>query len=271
MQSKSSGTASAISGIDVHAHYGTYVREPARPAHAWMTGSPEVVLRRAARANVRITVVSPLAGLLPRGRADAFAANEQAAEEVSRQSHLRQWVVVNPLQPATFAQAERMLGQPQCVGIKIHPEEHGYAIADHGRELFALADACRAVVLTHSGEVNSLPADFLPFADAFPRVRLILGHLGCGHDGDLTHQVRAIARAAHGNLYVDTSSASSIISGLLEWAVDQVGADRILFGTDSPLYSAATQRARVDQAEIPLADKRRILHDNAAKLLDLPE
>ncbi len=57
---------------------------------------------------------------------------------------------------------------------------------------------------------------------------------------------------------------------LVEWAVEEIGADRILYGTDTPLYSAEMQRARIDHAEISEADKKLILRDNAVTLLDLP-
>ena len=39
-------------------------------------------------------------------------------------------------------------------------------------------------------------------------------------------------------------------SRLIEWAVEQVGAERLLFGTDSPLYFAASQKARIECAEM---------------------
>ena len=121
-------------------------------------------------------------------------------------------------------------------------------------------------MLTHSSEQNSLAADFVQWANAFPEVRLILAHIGCGWDGDLTHQVRAIQQTTHGNVYADTSSARSVTPGLIEWAVKEVGVDRVLFGTDTPLYHVAMQRARIDHADLSDADKKRILRDNAIDL-----
>ena len=63
----------------------------------------------------------------------------------------------------------------------------------------------------------------------------------------------------------------SITPRLIEWAVREVGADRILFGTDTPLYAASMQRARIDLADIDDTVKRRILRENAQALLPLPE
>ena len=100
-------------------------------------------------------------------------------------------------------------------------------------------------------------------------MKLILAHIGCGWDGDLGHQVRAIQKSRHGNVFADTSSARSIVPGLIEWAVREIGADRVLFGTDTPLYHAAMQRARIESADLADADKRRILKENAVRIFSL--
>ena len=261
-----------LAAIDVHAHYGIYDRgEENRLVNEFMSGEAATVAARAERAHVEWTVVSPLLGLLPRGGADAAAGNREAARVVEETPGLLQWVVVNPLQPETYEQARQRLASPRCVGIKIHPEEHVFPIRDHGQALFAFAADHAAVVLVHSGNRNSLPADFLPFADAHPEVKLILAHIGNTENlYAYDFQVRAVQAAKHGNVFADTSSARSMVSGLIEWAAAEAGPERILFGTDSPLYSTAAQRARIDHAEIPDHHKRLILRENAARLLDLP-
>ena len=261
-----------IAAIDVHAHLGPYDGDGVgQLQRQWMGGDAATVVARASAANTAHTVVSPFPALMPRGRADAVAANDEAAAIVDATDGLWQWVVVNPLQPATFAQAREMLRRPKCVGIKIHPDQHVYPIAQHGRAIFEFAAELGAVVQTHSGDANSPPDDFVPFANDFPEVTLILSHLGCdgltGPAFDL--QVRAIQAAKHGNVYTDTSSMRSLVAGLIEWAVGEVGADRILYGTDSPAYFAPAQRARIDHAELGDDDKRRILHDNAQRLLGI--
>jgi predicted TIM-barrel fold metal-dependent hydrolase len=263
-------TALAIAAIDVHGHYGTYVqRGPGDLNDAFMSGTAAEVSRRAAAANIELTFVSPLSALLPRFAGDAVAGNDEAARLVPATPGLRQYAVIDPRRPETYRQTEALLVQPHCVGIKIHPEEHGYTIGEHARAIFEFAAQRRAVVLTHSSEQRSLAADFVPWANEFPEVRLILAHIGCGWDGDLTHQVRAIQRCRHGNVFADTSSARSIVPGLIEWAVREVGVERVLFGTDTPLYHAAMQRARIDHAELTDGEKRAILRDNALRLFGL--
>jgi len=254
-----------IQAIDVHGHFG---ETPYPKVGHFMSADAAVVAKRASQSCIKSTIVSPLAGLMPRGHADVFLANEQAAQVVSQTDGLMQYVIIHPLQPRTYQQAAEMLGQSQCVGIKIHPEEHLYPIREHGDALFDFASQHDAVVLAHTGDANSLPADFIPFANSYPDVNLILAHLGNGGDasGDPTLQVRAIQDSREGNVWVDTSSSRSMMPGLIEWAVSEIGADRILFGTDTPLYSTAMQRARIDSAEISDNDKRSILCGNAESL-----
>lgn len=261
-----------IQAIDVHGHYGLYNRREGNPlVNEWMTGNAKLVVTRAREANTELTVVSPLLGLLPRGEADTVAGNEEAARVVPRTKGLLQWVIVNPLQPKTYEQASRMLKGATCVGIKIHPEEHCYPITKHGNALFAFAAEHRAVVLAHSGDPNSHPMDFIPFANRFPEMRLILAHIGNGGaaGGRPDLQVRAIQASRRGNVFADTSSARSITPGLIEWAVREVGVEKVLYGTDTPLYFAPMQRTRIDRASLSLTQKRKILRDNARKLLGL--
>lgn len=255
-----------VFAIDVHGHYGAYVGEGDPTRHKFMSAGGDEVVRRARDANIAVTVVSPLQALLPRNAGNPVTANADAVRVVGANPALRQWVVVNPLQAATYDQAREMLQSPRCLGIKIHPEEHGYPIKEHGQNLFKFAAEMKTVVLTHSGEERSMPMDFVPFANQFPEMRLILAHLGSGPDDDPSHHVRAIGASRHGNVYADTSSATSLLPGLIEWAVQEVGAERILFGTDSPVYFAAMQRARIDHAGLDDRDKKAILLDNAVQL-----
>jgi len=46
---------------------------------------------------------------------------------------------------------------------------------------------------------------------------------GAGDKGRVDLQVRAVQAAKHGDLWVDTSSARSILPGLVEWAVKELG------------------------------------------------
>jgi predicted TIM-barrel fold metal-dependent hydrolase len=255
--------------VDVHGHYGSMDRGLGELVDRFMSGEAGEVAARAERSNIDWTVISPLRGLVPRFSANPVIGNADAEKMVPATPGLLQWVIIDPREPETFEQADRMLQHPWCVGVKIHPEEHGYPITEFGEEIFRFCAERGALVLTHSGEQNSLPMDYVPLLDRYADARLILAHLGNGWDNDPSHQVRAVQASRHRNIWTDTSSARSIWPGLIEWAVAEIGADRILFGSDTPLYLAGMQRFRIVDAEISDEDRALILGRNAEALLGL--
>jgi predicted TIM-barrel fold metal-dependent hydrolase len=111
-----------------------------------------------------------------------------------------------------------------------------------------------------------MPEDYCIFANMYPEVKTIVSHMGCGWDGSKEHQIRAIQKNVHDNLFTDTSSATSIVCELLEFAVREIGSEKILFGTDSGCYFSPAQRARVDCAHIGQEDKLNILYRNGVRI-----
>jgi len=263
---ETAGDVRAILAIDIHGHVGQYQGCRPEVINSFYSGGPAEVLRRSERARIEFTFVSPLDGLFTEFGGDPVRANAALAADIGAYPALFQWAVVDPTRPETYPQAAALLKTPRCVGIKVHPDFHHYLIKDHGAKIFEFAAETGAVILSHSGGDPSLPPDFLPFADRFPEVTFILAHCGWSLDGNLTRQVRAVAASRHGNVHVDTSSSYSITSNLIEWAVREAGPERILFGSDTPLYFSPMQRARIDHAEMDDAAKRLILRGNAERL-----
>lgn len=106
------------------------------------------------------------------------------------------------------------------------------------------------------------PEDVATLAARFPDVRIIMAHLtGCGVRG-------VLAVKPHRNVVVDTSGAAPE-SGIVEFAVSQLGADRIVYGSDAPIRDFGVAIARITGSALDAATQRKILHDNAAALLGL--
>ena len=165
-----------------------------------------------------------------------------------------QWVVLDPRYKETYDQAERMLDCPKALGLKIHPSYHGYDIMERGDEIFSFADRLGAVVLMHPQHTEEIST----LADRYPNMKLILAHLGSmGH-------ITAMLRSKAGNIYTDTSGKNICSNRVLEYAVEEVGSERILFGTDT--YSAAAQLGRIVLADLDFADQKNILYENALRL-----
>ncbi len=253
--------------IDVHGHYGNHAPKGRTGLEAEMrSASIEEVRARAQQVDIRLTVVSPLQSFHPYG-GDVIRANEDAREKAERYDDIRFWAVLDPCRGLTYKQVEELLSHERCKGIKIHPVNHQYEIRDRGEAIFEFAADHQALVLTHSGCPGSYPEDFVPFLERFTEATLILAHLGNSADGNLNRQVCAIQHAATENLFVDTSSIKSMTPRLVEWAVDQIGAYKVLFGTDTPVYVASSQKARIEYADLSKDEKQAILFDNAARLL----
>lgn len=204
-------------------------------------------------AHIDKIFISPFDGVLDPNYTEQ--ANEKIFQIVKSIPSLYQWVVITPQNDNSFLQAEQMLKDKKCVGIKIHPYCHKYSIDEYGDKIFSFAQKHRAVVQIHpQDEVDSI----VRFANVYPNATYIMAHLG----GE--HYVNAIKNAKYGNVYTDTSGMASMKNMIVEYAVSQIGSERILFGTDT--YSAAAQRGRIEFAMISERDKENILFHNA-KLL----
>lgn len=256
------------SAIDIHAHFGDPSCFPQKGLEKeFMRLDLEHLKREYDRQMITAACISPMEAIFPADERALLRANDNMAELARKNDWFYQWVVVDPLLPASYRQAEALLPERKCVGVKIHPDAHGYAIRDRGDEIFAFCREQGAVLETHSGEAMSMPEELVPFADRYPTVKVIAAHLGCGSDGCIEHQVRAIRAAKHGNIYTDVSSARSILNYIVEWAVEQVTADKLLFGTDTPLHHVAMMKQRIEYANISEPAKAAIFCGNALGLL----
>jgi len=139
------------------------------------------------------------------------------------------------------------------------------------RPLMEAAARHDLVLLQHAWSMTKIrqrsfhtdPEDVATLARRFPAVRIIMAHLtGCGVRG-----VLAVKDCP--NVWIDTSGAAPE-AGLVEYAVAQLGAERVLYGSDAPIRDFSVALARVTGTQLDAATKRKILHDNAWALLRLP-
>jgi len=254
----------SIKAIDIHSHLGP--DHGPIPMGEVQNGSAAYLLRTMKIANIGMSVNTSRYAIMPRGSGYTVRGNQLLLEQIAELPGVYGWVTVDPHEPESYTQAEEMVKHPKILGLKIHPEEHEYNLVDFGDELFSLADRLQVPLLGHSGGPRCMPEVFCHFANCYPNVKVIAAHLGSGPDGDPTHHIRAIEENLHGNLYTDTSSAMSVLANLLEYAVGRIGADHILFGTDSSCYFSPSQRIRVEAADISEEDKNKILRENALML-----
>ena len=238
--------------IDIHSHFnhGSRFDCPEDNCHIRGIGFIESVYHNAEVSQVGI---STFASVLEHTES-IIDENEYLHKLIDKKEWVYQWVVIDPRQKQTYMQAKKMLSHPKVLGIKIHPSYHGYDLSDYADELFSFANEQKAVVLMHPQHISKMPT----LIDPYPDMKLIIAHLGS------VEHVEAISKARHGNIYTDTSGGASSLNNVIEYAVKQVGSEKILFGTDT--YSFAFQFSRVALSSISFEDKENILWKNAMRL-----
>ena len=129
------------------------------------------------------------------------------------------------------------------------------------------ATALKAVVFQHTWLkiTGNLPGESTPMDLAELAARHARATMFCGHSGgDWERGLRVIR--PHKNLYADLAGGDPT-AGLTEMAVRELGAERVIYGSDVGGRSFASQLAKVYGANIPDSARRLILGENLKRLL----
>ncbi|HQX10022.1 MAG TPA: amidohydrolase family protein [Thermoflexales bacterium] len=248
--------------IDTHAHLGPWHEE------IW-TFTPEQFVALQQRAGISTTVVTSAAALA----GELVYGNEWTFQQAERLDHLLVWLVLNPLREKdSFDLLERYKNHPKMVGVKIHPVMHRYpADIKATYRLFERVAPLNFPVLSHGeNESYASPARMRRLAEAFPSLTLITAHFGAGAPGQTHEAIDAIQDCKTGNLYTDMGTGRAVRTGIIAQMVRAIGADRILFGTDSPLYEPMAFPTLLRAADISEAERALIAHQNAERLILSP-
>ena len=109
---------------------------------------------------------------------------------------------------------------------------------------------------------ESTPADVAEMARRHPDVRIQMAHL----NGVRERGVQDIADCP--NVYIDTSGGEPE-SALIEYAVQTIGAERIVFGSDAPIRDFAVQLGKVLGANLLRDQYEGILWKNIERILGI--
>jgi uncharacterized protein len=133
--------------------------------------------------------------------------------------------------------------------------------------LIARAAELKAVIFQHTwlkitGNLpgESTPMELAELATRHPQATLICGHSG----GDWERGLRVIRPLK--NISADLAGGDPT-AGVTEMAVRELGAERVIYGSDVGGRSFASQLAKVFGADIPESAKRLILGENLKRLL----
>lgn len=234
--------------IDNHAHAGIADSLTA----PWNTvADPEGILRRMEEASIDQSVIFPISR--QDGRYEK--ANEVIAE-ICRQ-HPGKFIGYAKHHPvAEKGRIRRMLlreyhelGLRGLKVLRVHPS----------REMLEVAAELRIPVIYHPSRV----ALFEEVVAAYPSVNFILAHMGRDEEPAAIEVARR-----YPNAYLDT--ANVVTTRWIEMAIQQLPAEKILFGSDEPEVDCRKEVFKIRVLKLPKEKEELILGGNILRLLGMP-
>jgi uncharacterized protein len=147
-------------------------------------------------------------------------------------------------------------------GMEISPAVHGVDLTD--RRTLALAAVAaefgHPVYIVCLGRSGAGAPELVELARAFPSVTFVLGH--CGFVGIDLYALNAIK--PEGNIVAETSGC---YTGVAAAAVERLGADRVLFGTDYPMQHPSVELAKLRVLDLTSEARDKITWRNAHRLI----
>jgi uncharacterized protein len=206
------------------------------------------------------------------------------------------YMMVNPIAPAAVAQVGAALASGRVQALCFFPAMHRYSIQDDrvAALLELLAARPHSVAFVHCGVLSvgvrkalGLPSPFdMKFSDPidlhavalrFSQLRFVVPHFGAGY----LREALMLSDLCP-NVYLDTSSSNSWmryeeahldLRNVFRRALDVVGPQRLLFGTDSSFFPRGwnasifeTQSKALYEIGVNEEAARQILHDNLVRL-----
>ncbi len=230
------------------------------------TGTVDDLLARAARAGLDRIVAHCAAT----AAAQVIPANNWAMDLQRQHPEILAFGTLHP----DFADWEAELYRLKAAGIrglKFHPEFQGFWLDAPGLLPIMEAAVPDFVFMFHVGD-RPLPAEnpSCPFkvaalAKRFPKARIIAAHLG-----GYLHWEWVMETLVGRDVYLDTSSTLAFIGqDLLERIFHGHPRERLLFGSDYPLFDPGEEMGHL-QRRLGLTDREvEALQENAAALFEV--
>ena len=239
--------------IDMHTHLGSWIHFP------MAGGCADDLVEEMDRTGIEKSFASHLACLT----AEPRWGNDQVIDAITRfPDRLLGYAVCWPVTKELGIDEIRRCLDAGMRGMKMHSSSGVPYVHDGYRPVWELADERKLPVLLHTwGDM----ADYQEIFDRYPNVPILLGHAGCTNE-----QLYVDFARRYPNVHLELCHSAARY-GIIEYLVREVGAERILYGSDAAVHSFGHQLGRVVFADISQEDKRLILATNARSLLDRAE
>jgi predicted TIM-barrel fold metal-dependent hydrolase len=213
------------------------------------SGVLDDLLARADRAGIDRVVVHTAAT----DPAQVIPANNWALSLMRQSPRVTAFGTLHPDYPDPETELDR-LERAGVTGLKFHPDFQGFFLDDP--KFYALMEmiGSRFMLMIHVGDTlppaqnPSCPIKMARLRRAFPGPVMIAAHLG-----GYLHWDYAVEHLAGLDVYLDTSSSLRMVrDDTLRALVSRHPAERLLFGSDYPLFDPADEIELIKQRLVPL-------------------
>jgi len=225
---------------------------------------------------IAVSVVASIGWTTP---ALCAEANDYVMEAVSRfPKRLIGLGMVLPGSPEAEKEIERCArGGLKGIG-ELRPDVQGCDLGDIktlqpfvqaliDNNLVLLTHASEPVGHSYPGKGTVTPEKLYPFISSFPELKIICAHWGGGLP---FYALMPEVKKALANVWYDTAASPYLyIPQIYQEAINLVGAEKIIFGSDYPLLSPARLLREIDSVILTPAEKEAILAGNAQKLFGI--
>lgn len=176
-------------------------------------------------------------------------------------------VFVSPLKDDAVKNIRHYVKQEGFLGIKLNPLAHSYvADAEELNPIMQAAEELNIPVFIHCGHPPfSLPWSIALLAERFPNVKVVMIHMGHGHGVYIDASIKMAKR--YSNLYLEMSGMP--MNSKIKQAYDEVGKDRIMFGTDAPFHHPTIEIQKVLTSGLDSKALEDVFYNNIFKLMNL--
>ncbi|MCE5347193.1 MAG: amidohydrolase [Bacteroidales bacterium] len=212
---------------------------------------------------------------------DVREGNRELAKALETTEKLLGYVTVNPMFPESIDDL-KYLDNPKFIGVKVHPDYHGYDVTSDVAQEFLnkVADKTKLMLFHIScmpGTGFSDAGAVAKFASEHPDTNFVMAHLAGIFQNNLypyfpnLRGLEIVKKIACDNIYVDTAhTLMYVYPGVMEKMVELIGTDHIVFGTDCPLQGYMQMKFAIGiirNLTISDYEKGKILSGNASRLL----
>jgi len=229
-------------------------------------GTLPSLLREMDRDGVDISVVHSIA-TNPRQQKKV----NDFAIEMNRHPRIVAFGSVHPDAPDALEELERIKAAG-LKGVKLHPEYQSfYADEERMKPIYRRISELGLVTLFHAGHDYGFPPPFHCMPEHLARaigwfdspvVAAHWGGAGCGE--------QVLRHLCGENLYFDLSFGYANMSrSIAQMILESHGPEKLLFGSDMPWHRPAWELRLLGSLDMGDADREKIFHENAEKLLGL--